>query len=273
MSEQKPPPPPGTFGPQPNPEGVSTYGTDDPARQAEIEAARVAAADERRAKRERLQRYVDAGLRADDAEALIEHEDMLAARRQALEAGETEKRAHPRIYVRSLVDYTEGHDIGGWIDASQDLEDLQADIHRILAQSLHPHWTGEPAEEWAIHDQDGFGQIQLREYESLDVVCALGKGIAQYGLAFAAWEEINDTRDIDTLERFETAYFGAFEHRKYAEHVFEGMNGEQELEALPDWMRDVVRVDYERMAHEMETSGEVRFVDHPEGVWAFNGRV
>jgi hypothetical protein len=158
MSEHEPPtPPPGTFGPRPDPEGANTYGTDDPERQAEIEAARTAAAEERRAKRERLQRYVDAGLRADDAEALIEHEDMLRQQRESAEAGETATRVRPRIYVRSLVDYTEGHDIGDWIDASQDLEGIRADIRNILSRSLHAHWTGQPAEEWAIHDYDGFG--------------------------------------------------------------------------------------------------------------------
>lgn len=272
MSEHLPPP-------QPNPESVNSYGTDDPEKQAEIEAARTAAAEERRANREKLERYVGYGLNAEDAQGLIEHEQVLKDRRDALaasdpEQGEADRRIRPRIYVRSLVDHTEGHDIGDWIDASQDLEEIQADIQKILSHSLHAHWTGQAAEEWAIHDQEGFGSVQLHEYESLDVVCSLGKGIAEHGLAFAAWAEISDNRDIYTLERFETAYFGEFENRQaYAEHVFEGMNGEQELQVLPDWMRDIVRVDYERMIHEMETSGEVRFADQPRGVWVFNGRI
>jgi antirestriction protein len=273
MSEHQPPPsPPGEPGDRYP--GVNSYGTDDPEKQAEIEAARVAASEERRASREKLQRYVSYGLSEEDAAGLIEHEDMLRERREAAEAGETEKRAHPRIYVRSLVDHTEGHDIGDWIDASQDLEDIHADIRKILSHSLHAHWTGQPAEEWAIHDQDGFGAVQLHEYESLDVVCSLGKGIAEHGLAFAAWAEISDTRDIYTLERFETAYFGDYENREaYAQHIVDELNGDDEIAKLPDWLRDVVRIDLEHMVHEMETSGEVRFADHPGGVWVFNGRV
>ncbi|WP_328995809.1 antirestriction protein ArdA [Kribbella sp. NBC_01245] len=266
--------------PQPNQEGgVNSYGTDDPERQAQIEAARTAAAEERRANREKLERYVGYGLNEEDATALIEHEEMLAARRDALAAGEPEqgeadKRIRPRIYVRSLVDHTEGHDVGDWIDASQDLEDIQADIRKILSHSLHAHWTGQPAEEWAIHDQDGFGSVLLHEYESLDVVCSLGKGIAAHGLAFSAWAEINDNRDVYTLERFETAYFGDYESREaYAQHIVDELNGDDELAKLPDWLRDVVRIDFEHMVHEMETSGEVRFADHPGGVWVFNGRV
>ncbi|MEV8375170.1 antirestriction protein ArdA [Kribbella sp. NPDC056861] len=272
MSEHLPPS-------QPNPEAVNSYGTDDPEKQAEIETARTAAAEERRVNREKLERYVSYGLNEEDAQGLIEHEQMLQDRRDALLAGdpeqnEADRRIRPRIYVRSLVDYNEGHDIGDWIDASQDLEEIQADIRKILTRSLHAHWTGEAAEEWAIHDQDGFGQITLSEYESLDVVCALGKGITEHGLAFSAWAEISDTRDIFTLERFETAYFGDYENREaYAQHIVDELNGEDELEKLPDWLRDVVRIDLEHMVHEMETSGEVRFADHPGGVWVFNGRV
>jgi antirestriction protein len=268
MSEQQPPQPP-------NPEhGVNSYGTDDPQRQAEIEAARIAASEDRRAKRAKLERYVSYGLNEEDAQALIDHEDVLNERRDSAEAGEAERRVQPRIYVRSLVDYTEGHDIGDWIDATQDLEDIHADIRNIRSRSLHAHWTGQPAEEWAIHDQDGFGQITLSEYESLDVVCALGKGIAEHGLAFSAWAEISDERDVYTLARFSEAYLGEYENREaYADHIVDELRGEEELAKLPEWLRNIVRIDTEHMVHEMETSGDIRFADHPGGVWVFNGRV
>jgi antirestriction protein len=93
-------------------------------------------------------------------------------------------------------------------------------------------------------------------------------------MAFSAWAEINDTRDIYTLERFETAYFGDYESREaYAQHIVDELNGDDEIAKLPDWLHDIVRIDLEHMVHEMETSGEVRFADHPGGVWVFNGRV
>lgn len=265
--------------PTPEQQRINSYGTDDPEKQAEIEAARTAAAEERRANREKLERYVSYGLNEEDAQGLIEHEQMLKDRRDALaagrpEEGEVDKRIRPRIYVRSVIDHTEGHDIGDWVDADQDFDDIHEDIKKILARSLHAHFTKEPAEEWAIHDQEGFGQLTLSEYESLDVVCALGQGIHKHGMAFSAWAEINDDRDIYTLERFETAYFGDYEDREaYAQHIVDELNGEDELAKLPDWLRDVVRVDLEHMVHEMETSGEVRFADHPDGVWVFNGRI
>ncbi|TDU87584.1 antirestriction protein ArdA [Kribbella voronezhensis] len=277
MSEQLPPP-------QPNGEhGVNTYGTDDPEKQAEIEAARTAAAEERRTNREKLERYVSYGLNEEDAAGLIEHEEMLAARREALaasnpEEGEADKRARPRIYVRSLVDHAEGHDIGDWIDAGQDLEDIQRDVHSILSRSLHAHWTGEPADEWAIHDQEGFGHIELSEHEPLEVVCAIGKGIHEHGLAFAAWAEIhnqlNGGIDIHTLARFSDAYLGDFENAEaYAEHIVEEMNGDAALAELPDWLREIVRLDYQRMVEQLNTAPDVHIVDHDRGVWVFDCRV
>lgn len=55
-------------------QGVNPYGTDDPAIQASIEQARTEASQERRRNRERLERYVEAGLAADDAEVVVEFE-------------------------------------------------------------------------------------------------------------------------------------------------------------------------------------------------------
>jgi antirestriction protein len=57
---------------------ANSYGTDDPNVQASIEQARTEAADERRRNRARLERYVEGGMNADDAEALIEFEQSVA---------------------------------------------------------------------------------------------------------------------------------------------------------------------------------------------------
>jgi antirestriction protein len=56
----------------------NSYGTDDPVIQASIERARTEAANERRRNRAQLERYVEAGVDADDAEALVEFEQSVA---------------------------------------------------------------------------------------------------------------------------------------------------------------------------------------------------
>lgn len=265
---------------QPNGEqGVNSYGTDDSAEQAKIEQARADASVERRRNRQRFEHLVEAGLNPEDAQSVVEQEEAERERAQqeasiAPPESEPEPAVSPRIYVRSVIDRRDGHEIGDWVDAGQDADAIRADIDRILARSLHAHWTDEPAVDWEITDIEGFGAISLDPFDSVEIIAALGQGIVEHGEAFAAWAEITDPRDMYLLEQFETAYFGAYDSRQaYAQHVFEAMSGEQELDALPDWIRHIVQIDYERMVHEMETSGEVRFVDHPGGVWVFDGRI
>ena len=42
------------------------------------------------------------------------------------------------------------------------------------------------AEEWAIHDYEGFGSLRLSESESFQTVSAIAAGIAKHGGAFTA---------------------------------------------------------------------------------------
>src|SRR5581483_3902347 len=64
----------------------------------------------------------------------------------------------PRIYVASLADYNAGRLHGVWIDAAQEPDDLQLHINAMLARSTEPI-----AEEWAIHDFEGFNGLHLGE--------------------------------------------------------------------------------------------------------------
>jgi len=54
----------------------------------------------------------------------------------------------------------------------------------MLARSSSPD-----AEEWAIHDYEGFGPIRLSEWADLDKVAEIGALIEQHGAAFAAYAE------------------------------------------------------------------------------------
>jgi antirestriction protein len=57
-----------------------------------------------------------------------------------------------RIYVACLAAYNNGHLHGQWIDATQDSDSLHEEVRKILAASPIKN-----AEEWAIHDNEGFG--------------------------------------------------------------------------------------------------------------------
>ncbi|MBX9790018.1 MAG: antirestriction protein ArdA [Pirellulales bacterium] len=74
----------------------------------------------------------------------------------------------PMIYVACLAAYNAGMLHGKWIPAAQDADSLREEVNAILKESPVPL-----AEEWAIHDYEGFGDIRIDEYHSLSEVSAL----------------------------------------------------------------------------------------------------
>jgi antirestriction protein len=82
----------------------------------------------------------------------------------------------PRIYVACLASYNNGRLHGTWIDAYQSAETIWTEVEVMLESSPDP-W----AEEWAIHDYEGFGTIRLGESEPFARVAAMAAGIVEYG--------------------------------------------------------------------------------------------
>lgn len=109
----------------------------------------------------------------------------------------------PRIYVADLAAYNAGILHGAWIDADQSTEDIQAAVNDMLAASPEPL-----AEEWAIHDYEGFGSLALSEWESFERIAAIAAGIAEHGDAFTAWLSYDSCNDPSDIHAFENAYCG-----------------------------------------------------------------
>jgi antirestriction protein len=120
----------------------------------------------------------------------------------------------PRIYVACLAAYNNGRLHGEWIDADQSADELHEDVRRMLAASPEPG-----AEEWAIHDYEGFGELRLSEWESFERVSAIAAGIAEHGDAFGAWLSYDESQDATDMRAFEDAYRGEWDSlRAYAEN-------------------------------------------------------
>ncbi|MDP3269183.1 MAG: antirestriction protein ArdA, partial [Legionella sp.] len=81
----------------------------------------------------------------------------------------------PKIYVACLASYNNGILYGEWIDATQSESEVIADIQTMLASS-----PIENAEEFAIHDFEGFGNLRLDEYESISTVVAYAEFIVEH---------------------------------------------------------------------------------------------
>ena len=142
-----------------------------------------------------------------------------------------------RIYVASLSDYNAGRLHGAWIDATQDAHDMQEEVNKMLAESKEPI-----AEEWAIHDYEGFQGLKLGEWESFDKVSVWAAGIEEHGEAYALWADESGASDV---EQFNDAYRGHYDTMAdFAEEWYsDELTGDSYLMQFIDW---------ERVGREME---------------------
>lgn len=84
--------------------------------------------------------------------------------------------SEPKIYVACLASYNNGYLHGAWIDATQDIDDIWQQIKTILASS-----PIEDAEEYAIHDFEGFAGYQLSKYEGIETAHHIASFIEEHG--------------------------------------------------------------------------------------------
>ncbi|MEM7778754.1 MAG: antirestriction protein ArdA [Pseudomonadota bacterium] len=81
-----------------------------------------------------------------------------------------------RIYVACLAAYNSGILHGAWIDAEQDAYSIYVEVKDMLGASPIAG-----AEEWAIHDYEGFGGVQISEWEGFEEVSKIAAFISEHG--------------------------------------------------------------------------------------------
>jgi len=156
----------------------------------------------------------------------------------------------PRIYVADLAAYNAGTLRGVWIDATKELEEIQAEVQTMLAGSPEPI-----AEEWRIDDHEGFGGIHLSEWASFEEVHEIALLIEEHG-ALGAELLANWYHDVDEVRRLfdDGFYLGVFDSvANYAQEITEGTT------AIPDHLKHYV--DYVSMARDMELNGDIFTVE------------
>jgi antirestriction protein len=173
------------------------------------------------------------------------------------------------VYVASLADYNAGRLHGAWIDAAQDVEQLEQEVEAMLAAS-----PTQAAEEWAIHDYEGFGPLVLSEYESLERVSGLAQRIAEHGPAFAHWTAVLGPDDADPGEHFDDVYLGHWRSpEEYAEHLIADLGYDDILErAIPDSLRPYVSFDTRAFARDLELNGQIITSADDSGVYVFGSQ-
>ncbi len=144
-----------------------------------------------------------------------------------------------RIYAACLAAYNNGILHGTWIDATIGVIEMVAAIRDMLAESPIPE-----AEEWAIHDYEGFGSLRLSEYESLERVAELAAFFEEHGELGA--ELVSHYGDLDSARTaIEDHYAGEYQSlADFAEELTE------QSTTIPENLR--FYIDYERMGRDLE---------------------
>jgi len=144
----------------------------------------------------------------------------------------------PKIYVACLAAYNNGRLHGQWIDANQETDEIHSEIKKMLKSSPEPF-----AEEWAIHDYEGFGGLQISEYESIEDLARYAQLIEEHGESYAAYAN-NIGTDYATEEGFQEAYQGEWE----SEEAFAENLADETME-IPETLS--YYFDYEKFANEL----------------------
>ncbi len=153
----------------------------------------------------------------------------------------TNEESEIRIYVACLAAYNNGILHGRWIDATLGEDHIWDDIKAMLAASPIPG-----AEEWAIHDHEGFEGVALSEYESIQHVAELAAFIEEHGaIAGKLVEYFGDLEEAK--EAMKNRYCGVRSSvADFAQEITE------ETTQIPESLQ--YYIDWQRMARDLEMS-------------------
>ena len=148
-----------------------------------------------------------------------------------------------RIYVACLAAYNNGHLHGSWIEVT-DEDALWQAVRDMLAAS-----PIEEAEEWAIHDYEGFEGAEVGEYCSFAYIVELADYIRERGALGGEVLNYYGGNLEDAHSRF-SEYAGEYDNMAdYARELTE-QTGTEIPASLANY------IDYEAMAHDYELSGD-----------------
>lgn len=170
----------------------------------------------------------------------------------------------PMIYVISLADYGD-RDLGRWIDATQGVDHIKAEIDELIEESTVPG-----AGDWEITDYLGFEGLSIAQYEDLEVVAAIGELIDEHGeLAAKIIEHVGGVDQVDEARRLlrEDHAGSAASLAAWAEqHVEES----GDLRKVPARLRRCF--DFQKYARELRREGAVFTIRVGEVVHVFWNR-
>lgn len=193
----------------------------------------------------------------------------------------------PKIYVSVLADYNNGRMHGSWIDCDQSVEAVWQEIHHLYITSSDPNVNATvcqdcghiklyehnicndcgsentrlvpSAEEYAIHDHEGFAPFNVSEYSSIEEVVRMAEILNNdndpdhVALDFLVNHLNYDLDDIESKLDDVCIFTGS--RSDYAEELTAECGRE-----VPDWLS--YYIDYDAMGRDMEINGEIVEISH-----------
>lgn len=151
-----------------------------------------------------------------------------------------------RIYVADLAAYNNGFLHGVWINVTQEIDDIHEQIREMLKASP----IEEEAEEYAIHDYEGFDGYSVSEFSGIEKLHEVASFIEEYPeIGSDVLANFND--DIDESRKaLEESYNGCHESVAYfAQQLTENTS------EIPKHLE--CYIDYDCMRPDMEMSGDI----------------
>jgi antirestriction protein len=144
-----------------------------------------------------------------------------------------------RIYVACLAAYNNGILHGCWINADQNTDGIWSGINAMLRASPIAG-----AEEYAIHDYEGFEGACLSEYQGIDSVAELAAFISEHGTLGGKLVEYFGDLD-EARSAIEDRYAGEYQSvAEFAQELTE------ESTQIPESLQ--YYIDWEHMGRDLE---------------------
>lgn len=160
-----------------------------------------------------------------------------------------------RIYVRCLAAYNSGYLHGAWIDASTDVDDMKEAIQKLLETS-----PMEDAEEWAIHDHQGFGN-SVGEYTGLEKIAELVEFLEEHDeFGFDLLDNFHG--DVDAARSAAEEYAGEYDDLGCFAEELHGDTSD-----IPSNL--INYIDWDKMGRDLELGGDVFTIDNGGSVHVF----
>ena len=172
-----------------------------------------------------------------------------------------------RIYVASLADYNAGRLHGRWIEVSSGAADIHSEIADMLAES-----SEDIAEDWAIHDYEGFEPLKISEWHEVENLAAIANGVEQHGELFLhVLDYLGDTKHIDEATQcLNEQYQGSADTLAAWAEDFMHETSSDAIKALPSVLQFCI--DWDQVAREFERSGDVFGIRVDDSVHVFWSR-